>query len=516
MSRRLVSIVLSLMLVVSMLLVIPSTASAVDSGEMALTDSVEVTVHEGDTVSYWVEVTIPQDSIDVAGWTIDMYYDNAMFDLNTEFADGYGFASGTKAIDYALGLSNEEAYFPGGSITQGTLRPELGRVSVSDANPNGLRFKGKTTKVVCVQLQAIANGTTDLSYRMRDLADTNLELSFIEKPGYQPAGGAEFAFKHSIICDHEDEPVVPTEVPTEPETEPETVPATDPATEAPTEPETEPETTPVTDPATDEPTEPATEEVTDAPVKHTYTVAGTPGLCGSSWDVTDVNNDMTEISDGVFQKVYTNVNEGPIEFKVAEDYSWNNSFGPEGNEPGSPNCVDEVLFDGATVTITFDTKEGVVMWMIDYPEDPTEEPTDAPTELPTEAPTSEPTVAPTEVPTSEPTVAPTEAPTSEPTVAPTEAPTEALTSEPTVVPTEAPTSVATDKPTTPTSATTATNATNATSATTGSTSSSNTTTTTTTTGKVATGDASSVAMLLGVLMLAAGTVISARRKFTSK
>ena len=34
MSRRLVSIVLSLMLVVSMLLVIPSTASAVDSGEM--------------------------------------------------------------------------------------------------------------------------------------------------------------------------------------------------------------------------------------------------------------------------------------------------------------------------------------------------------------------------------------------------------------------------------------------------------------------------------------------------
>lgn len=515
MNRRLVSIVLSLMLVVSMLLVIPSTASAVDSGEMALTDSVEVTVHKGDTVNYWVEVTIPQDSIDVAGWTVDMYYDNAMFDLNTDFADGYGFASGTKAIDYALGLSNEEVSFPGGSITQGTLRPELGRASVSDANPRGLKFRGNTTKVVCLQLQAIANGTTDISYRMRDLADTNLELSFIEKPSYQPAGGAEFALKHSIICDHE-EPVDPTE--------PETEPVTDPSTEAPTEPETDPATDPATEPETDPATDPATEPVTDAPVKHTYTVAGTPGLCGLSWDVTDANNDMTEIDDGVFQKVYTNVNAGAIEFKVAEDYSWNNSFGPEGNEPGSPNCVDEVLFDGATVTITFDTKEGVVMWMIDYPEDPTEEPTDAPTELPTEVttevPTSEPIVAPTEAPTSEPTVAPTEVPTSEPTVIPTEVP----TSEPTVAPTEAPTSeptvaptsVATDKPTTPTNATNATTATNATSATTGSTSSSNTTNTTTTTGKVATGDASSVAMLLGMLMIAAGTVISARRKFTSK
>ena len=447
-----------------------------------------------------------------------MYYDNAMFDLNTDFADGYGFASGTKAVDYALGLSNEEAYFPGGSITQGTLRPEFGRVSVSDANPNGLRFKGKTTKVVCVQLQAIANGETSLSYRMRDLADTNLELSFIEKPGYQPAGGAEFAFKHSIICDHEDEPVVPTEVPTEPETEPETVPATDPATEAPTEPETEPETTPATEPVTEAPTDPATEDVTDAPVKHTYTVAGTPGLCGSSWDITDTNNDMTEISDGVFQKVYTNVNAGAIEFKVAEDYSWNNSFGPEGNEPGSPNCVDEVLFDGATVTITFDTKEGVVMWMIDYPEDPTEEPTDTPTELPTEEPTEAPTVAPTELPTEEPTEAPTVAPTELPTEAPTVAPTDA----PTVAPTEAPTNVATDKPTAPTSATnattatTATNATNATSATSATSSTSSSNTSTTTTGKVATGDASSVAMLLGMLMIAAGTVISARRKITSK
>lgn len=296
MSRRLVSIVLSLMLMVSMLLLIPTTASAVDTGEMALTESVEVTVHKGDVVSYWIEVAIPQDSIDVAGWTIDMYYDNAIFALNEDFARGYGFASGTKAVDYVLGLSDEEPSFPGGSITQGTLRPELGRVSVSDANPNGLKFKGKTTKVVCVQLQAVENATTNLSYRMRDLADTNLELSFIEKPSYQPAGGAEFALKHSIVCDHE--PIVePTEPATEPATEPVTEPATEPVTEPVTEPDTEPATEPDTEPATKPATEPATKPATaptSAPTSATNATNATTATNATS--ATTASNSSTSSS----------------------------------------------------------------------------------------------------------------------------------------------------------------------------------------------------------------------------
>ena len=533
MSRRLVSIVLSLTLMTSVFFIIPTTVSAVDVSdttvnseakadskeskassisvessteaptEWATTDSAQMTVHKGDTVNYWVEVAIPSDSLDVAGWTVDMYYDNTVLAPNADFAGGYGFASGTKAVEYALGLSDVEVDFPGGNITQGTFKTTEGRVSITDANPSGLKFKGKTTKVVCIQLEAIASGATTLSYRMRDLVDTNLEVAYVEKPGYQAINGAEFALKYDVVCDHTE---IPTEEPTDAPTEAPTSEPTDAPTEVPTEAPTEISTEAITEVPTEIPTK--------IPViAHTYTVAGSDTLCGSNWEPTDSNNDMIEISDGLFQKVYTGVNAGGIEFKVVEDHSWDNSFGPEGNALGSANCVAEVLYDGATVTVTFDATTGLVTWEIEYadaPEVPTEEPTDAPTEVPTSEPT--------EVSTEEPTDAPTEVPTDEPTDAPTEVPTEELTD----APTEAPTDVATDKPTTPTaptsSATAPTSATNATQASTKASSSSTTTTQTnqTTTGKVATGDASSIAMLLGVLMIAAGTVVSTRRKVSSK
>ena len=101
---------------------------------------------------------------------------DTIFAPNTDFADGYGFAAGNFAVNYVLGLSEVEPDLPGGSLTQGTFHKEEGRASFSDANPNGLKFKGKTTKVICIELDAIASGTATLSYRMRDLVD-KLDLS---------------------------------------------------------------------------------------------------------------------------------------------------------------------------------------------------------------------------------------------------------------------------------------------------------------------------------------------------
>lgn len=117
---------------------------------------------------------------------------------------------------------------------------------------------------------------------------------------------------------------------------------------------------------------------------------------------------------------------------------------------------------------------------------------DAPTDEPTDAPTDAPTDEPTDAPTDEPTDAPTDEPTDKPTVAPTDAPTDNVTAAPTNGPTNA------------------TNATTATSNTTNQ----GTTNNSTTTGKVATGDSTSIALLMGAILLAsAGTVVIARKKF---
>jgi len=88
----------------------------------------------------------------------------------------------------------------------------------------------------------------------------------------------------------------------------------------------------------------------------TWTVAGVEPLCGSNWDTSDANNDMTS-SDGI---IYTFVKEGcKLEagvgygFKIVADHSWDEAY------PGD-NYNLTVAENGVyTVTITFnkDTKE---------------------------------------------------------------------------------------------------------------------------------------------------------------
>ncbi|MCH5202209.1 MAG: Ig-like domain-containing protein [Oscillospiraceae bacterium] len=76
---------------------------------------------------------------------------------------------------------------------------------------------------------------------------------------------------------------------------------------------------------------------------HTYTVAGSDGLCGTNWDVDNTNNDMTLQADGTYAKVYANPAPGSYELKVVEDHSWNVNFTFE----GSPDPNKNVSFDVA-------------------------------------------------------------------------------------------------------------------------------------------------------------------------
>lgn len=181
---------------------------------------------------------------------------------------------------------------------------------------------------------------------------------------------------------------------------------------------------------------------------------------------------MTKISEGVYQKVYTNVDAGQYDFKVAQDHSWGISWGDPTTESG--NAFVNVDEDNSTVTITFTVETGAIVVDVTpgssepQPTEPSSDVTEPTGTEPTEPTGAEPTeptgTEPTEPSTgSEPTDAPTDAPTSAPTSAPTDAPTNG-----------------------------------------GTPGGSN--------GKVPTGDSTSVTLLLSILMLAAGAVVLARKK----
>lgn len=72
--------------------------------------------------------------------------------------------------------------------------------------------------------------------------------------------------------------------------------------------------------------------------KKTWTIAGEEALMGSSWNNDDTNNDMTDMEDGTFQLVKTNVTmeaEKEYEFKVLANHSWGENYGADGVPDGS-------------------------------------------------------------------------------------------------------------------------------------------------------------------------------------
>ncbi len=80
--------------------------------------------------------------------------------------------------------------------------------------------------------------------------------------------------------------------------------------------------------------------------KKIWTIAGEEAIMGSAWDATDTNNDMTDMEDGTFQLVKTNVameGEKAYEFKVLANHSWSENYGADG------------VADGPNVTVSAET-----------------------------------------------------------------------------------------------------------------------------------------------------------------
>lgn len=76
-----------------------------------------------------------------------------------------------------------------------------------------------------------------------------------------------------------------------------------------------------------------------------YTVAGTLDLCGTEWDVSNTDNDLTLGEDGIYSITYSNVPAGTHKFKVAADHSWDNAW------PGADYSFS--LSEACDVTIKF-------------------------------------------------------------------------------------------------------------------------------------------------------------------
>jgi len=133
----------------------------------------------------------------------------------------------------------------------------------------------------------------------------------------------------------------------------------------------------------------ATEPSESNPSGHTYTVAGSAGLCGTEWDTANTANDMTYVGDNKFQKVFTGVATGNYEFKVAEDHKWDVSYGDNGG-----NISVAVAEDNSTVTITFDYVTTAITYTVAKAEP---QPSDPPESSdPTATTPSETTPQPTE------------------------------------------------------------------------------------------------------------------------
>ena len=282
-------------------------------------------------------------------------------------------------------------------------------------------------------------------------------------------------------------PSTPTEAPT---VAPTVAPTAAP-TAAPTEASAPTEAPTVAPTEASAPTEAPTEAPTfDPKADHTYTVTGSDALFDPSWDPTADKYDMVlNTETGLYELVVPVTEEqkdSDVDYKVLADHAWDFSFNTTGPAVGlDSNAHLYIPNDAVAIKFTFNTET-----LCANAEIITE------STAPTEAPTVAPTVAPTDAPTNAPTDASTDAPTDAPTAAPTDAPTDGVTE-----PTDAPTP---SKPATPDSPTSVVNPGNG----------SSNGNTSTTTGKVATGDSTSVAILLGVLMLAGAAVVVFRKKIT--
>ena len=514
--RKIISIMLACMLVVVMCCVGVSTVSA---------DSSEATIHVYDFIgeaydryadtqtqldgksvsrdSYQFEVgdlvnvviSIQSDECEaISGYTAHTFINQNSIDANTtdSFKDYTNDINNTVEIsDLYFASESGGNYKPGVFMVNNlanTLMQSLPQVAVADesspyydpdsdiekdkisytgmnATSSGIKISSEK-KIVTFTVQIKEATECYLYTAFEDVVDNSIDINTVTN---------DIKVKTTLEKVGHIDIEKPTEAPTLAPTE-----APTPApTEAPTKAPTEAPTPAPTEAPTEAPTLAPTEVPTEV-TSHTYTVVGSENLCATAWDPAEKSNDMTDMGNNVYQKVFTNVSAGDIEFKIVQNYSWDVSFG----EPDLPsydnNYKDTVLYDNATVTINFNAETGIATWTIDY----SETPTDAPTETPT---VDQPTDASTEVSTID----------------------DQSTSTPTG--TSASTNATQNSTTQFTQSSTTLQTSNSNTSNSNSQSASSTTT-----GKVATGDSTSVTLLLIALLISSGAIISARKKFIAK
>ena len=140
----------------------------------AVTDSTILHLNKGDIVTYCLELTVPSHLTDVSGWYIDIFYDKEILQVDRDFASGYGYACGDKAIDYATGLSDTKATLPGGSSTIVNFNNK-DAISICDMGPNGLKLLGKTILFKAIERDSLLNGQRFICLNYDDLASGNIE-----------------------------------------------------------------------------------------------------------------------------------------------------------------------------------------------------------------------------------------------------------------------------------------------------------------------------------------------------
>lgn len=84
-----------------------------------------------------------------------------------------------------------------------------------------------------------------------------------------------------------------------------------------------------------------------------YTVAGLPELCGTDWDPSDTNNDMT-LDGNLYTKTFYNVPAGSYTFKIVADQSWAHAWPSQNKAFTVTHTVDNITitFDEATKAVS--------------------------------------------------------------------------------------------------------------------------------------------------------------------
>ena len=93
------------------------------------------------------------------------------------------------------------------------------------------------------------------------------------------------------------------------------------------------------------------------PVKHTYTVAGSPvAVFGTEWDPSNTANDMFLMYGTIYawEKYNVTLSAGKIQFKVCEDHAWDTAY------PASNYELDIPASGIYTIMIMFDAASGMV------------------------------------------------------------------------------------------------------------------------------------------------------------